>query len=274
MAFLKYSVTRVGSFFGDVMRVGVAFFLFSLPAIGQVRVGLQVEHRVVMEGEPMVATIMLQNDSETPLVFNKIYHNATLEVNIRRGRVSGEPIFKTLDRNFVVMPDDSSKELVELTSLSNMQQPGSYQVWAQVRYDGNVYASRPQAFDVVHGIELASRQRHLPGYSDIRLTYSLRYCVRSGSEYAFLVVTDMQHKVSYGTFRLGTLVRVGAPAMDFDESGRMVVAHQSGRHRFTRSVISVHRDGAVFEDQTHHFPDGTPTTSGTGQSPEQASKTP
>jgi hypothetical protein len=240
-----------------VERALLVLMLSASSSLADVRIGLKLEHRVVMEGEPTVATIVVQNDSDTPLVFNQVYNNANLEVSIRRDQDSKEPVFKSLKRDFVIMPDDSNTELVELTSVGDIRGPGSYQIWVQVRHDGQVYTSRPQAFDVVHGIELDSRRRQLRGYRDARLTYSLRYFSRGGTEYAFLVVKDVVRDVSYGSFRLGTIVRIGEPAMSFDDKGRIVVAHQSGRNRYTRSVISVHRDGAVFEEQTHHLPDGS-----------------
>jgi hypothetical protein len=253
------------SWYAFGVRAGVVGGLFALllcvsPAVGQIGVGIKMDHRVVMEGEPTVVTIGVQNGSETPLVFNKVYHNAELQVSLRRGRATGDPVYKRLERDFVILPDDRGDNLVELTSLKDMRRPGSYQIWAQVLYDGRVFTARAYAFDVVHGIELISVQRHLRGYESIRLTYSLRYCARGGAEYAFLVVKDTMRDVLYGTFRLGTLVRVGDPAMSFDAKGRLVVVHQSGRNRFTRSVIATHRNGASFEAQTHHLPDGTPTS--------------
>ncbi|MBT3193233.1 MAG: hypothetical protein HN341_11820 [Verrucomicrobia bacterium] len=257
------------SLFSIMFGVILVVMLFALPGQAQVRIGLKVDHRIVMEGEPTVATIVIQNDSDAPLVFNEIYHNAELEVSIRRDRGSREPTYEKLDRDFVIMPDDRTTELVELTSFGDIRDPGSYQIWAQVRHDGRIFASRPQGFDVVHGIEMDSRERQLRGYRNSRLTYSLRYCARDGAEYAFLVVRDVVRGVSYGTFQLGNLVRIGKPAMNFDDKGRLVVAHQSGRNRWTRSVIAVHRDGAAFEEQTHHLPDGSPILSATPRAPEK-----
>ena len=247
------------------VRAGVVGGLFALllcvsPAVGQISVGIKMDHRLVMEGEPTVVTISVQNESETPLVFNKVYHNAELQVSLRRGRSAEEPVYRSLQRDFVIMPDDQWDNLLELTSLKDLRRPGSYQICAQVLYNGLVFTSRPHAFDVVHGIEMTSVKRHLRGYENIRLTYSLRYCARDGAEYAFLVVKDTVRNLLYGTFRLGTLVRVGEPAMKFDAKGRLVVVHQSGRNRFTRSVIATHRNGASFEAQTHHLPDGTLTS--------------
>ena len=238
--------------------VGMSCFLPAMPTVAQISVGLKLENVSLMVNEPSSITIVIQNNSETPLVFNKTYNNAELQVCVLRESSSVSPGYVTLNRDFVVMPDDSITELVELTSLTDIHAPGNYRVKVRVRYDGDLYEARPRAFDVVHGIELGSRTRSLSGYRDIQLTYSLRYCSRDRAEYAFLVVEDVDRGASYGTFKLGPSLRVNPPAMQFDDQGRFAVVHQSGRNRFTRSVIEVNRDGASFVEQTHHLPSGKP----------------
>lgn len=232
--------------------LGLSMAVTAPSAMGQVLVGLDLEHRTIMESEPAVIKVVVQNDAATPLVFNEIYNNAELRLSIHRVRGGGEPIYKMLKRNFVIMPGDRNIELVEMTSCWDIKMPATYQVRAQVRHEGQVYTSRPQAFDVVHGIELKRINRPLEGAPGSMLTYSLRYCTREGMEFVFVVVTDDERDMSYGTFKLGPIVRASAPAMRFDNQGRLLVAHQSGRYRFTRSVIVAHEDGAVFAEQTHH----------------------
>ncbi len=238
--------------------VCLALVLPAAEVWGQVRVGLDVDNRTVMENEPIVLTVVVENESEVPFVFNKVYNNAEIQVSVSRVASGAEPLFETIDREFVIMPGDRSTNLVELTSLEDMRTPGTYKVQARVKHEDRAYQSQALAFDVVRGIQIASRARPLSGYSGVRLSYSLRYCSREGSEYAFLVIEDAERGVSYGTFLLGPIVRVSEPAMQFDSRGRMVVAHQSGRNRFTRSVISVGPDGAAFESQSHHLPSGKP----------------
>ncbi len=240
--------------------VGTLLTLMLLATEGwaQIRIGVELEHRTMMVNEAAVVTIVMQNDAEAPLVFNRIYSNAELEVSVVRTQAAGEPIFELLNREFVIMPGDCYTNLVELTSLRDMRTPGTYKVQARVRYNEHIHTSQAQAFDVVQGIELASRTRPLSGYRDVQLSYSLRYCSRDASESAFLLIEDPERGISYGTFMLGPIVRVGPPAMRFDSKGRIVVAHQSGRERFTRSVIQADRDGASLVSQTHHRLDGSP----------------
>ena len=236
----------------------LAMMMLATGAWAQVRIGVELEYRTIMVNEPAVVTIVVQNDAEAPFVFNKVYNNAELLVSVVRTQTAVAPRFELLEREFVIMPGDRSTNLVELTSLTDMRVAGTYKVQARIRYDGHVYTSRAQAFDVVRGIELASRSRPLVGYRSPSLTYSLRYCSRDTSESAFLLIEDSARDVSYGTFMLGPIVRASPPAMNFDDKGRVVVAHQSGRDRFTRSVIKANRDGATFVSQTHHKPDGSP----------------
>jgi hypothetical protein len=236
--------------------VGVGLLLSAYTSVAQVSVGIKLDQLTLMVNEASTISIVIRNESETPLVFNKKYHNAEIQVSVQRDRASMASGFVSLKRDFVVMPDEFTTELVELTSLADISAAGIYRVSARVRYDGKLHNARPKSFDVAHGIELASRNRSLSGYKDVQLTYSLRYCARKSAEYAFLVVEDLDRKISYGTFQLGPSLRVNPPAMKFDDLGRMVVVHQSGRNRFTRSVVKANRDGAVFVGQTHHLPNG------------------
>ncbi len=243
---------------GKSFLILMAFLCLMNCADAQVEVGLSLESRSFMKGESVALKVVVRNESDTPLVFNEVYRNAEMFVAVYRTPLRSDPTFQALDREFVIMPEDDAEELVELTSLGNLYEAGGYAVQVQVRYDGNRYTSRPLAFDIVQGIELASLRRSLSGYAGRKIYYSLRYCSRDGSEYAFLVVSDPDKGITYGTLKLGPIVRIHPPAMKFDADGSLVVVHQSGRERFSRSVIRADFDGCVLESQSHLLEDGTP----------------
>ncbi len=234
------------------------FMILSLPVVGQIRIGIECDNSKFMIGEAIMAKIAVNSEVEVPLVFNKSYNNAELEICVTRDRAAAQiPLIEDLGREFVLMPNESEIELVDVSSLMSLYKEGSYQINARVKYDDLIYTSKAQGVDIVRGIELMSIKRSLSGYSKKILNYSFRYLARNMSECAFLVVTDENNCESYGTIRLGSLVRVMEPSMKFDKDGRIVIVHQSGRNRFTRSVIRVHRDGSEFVEQTHHKRNGS-----------------
>lgn len=235
------------------------FMLVSLSAVGQIGVVIECDNAKYMVGEAVMAKVTVDNDVEVPLVFDKSYHNAELEVCASRDRASARiPIIGSVDREIVIMPNESAIELVDMNALVGFKFPGSYQVKARVRYDGLLFTSKSKGIDIVRGVEVISRKQSLSGYPAERLVYSLRYIGRNKSECAFLVVGNESGTKSYGTIRLGPIVRVMRPTVKFDEDDRVVIVHQSGRKRFTRSVITVRHDGAEFVEQTHHKENGSP----------------
>jgi len=228
------------------------------PAVAQIELGISLEHRAYMAGEAFTARVVVQNGLDIPLVFDDEYSNAELFVEMVRDKSAGAPESdrRTISRQTVIMPGNKTLELVEITSLFNLTRTGGHRLRAGVRYEGYLYLSQPVGFDLVQGIEMLSVRRGLSGYHEVMLEYSLRYWKRTGGEQAFFVIKDVNSGIVYGTFRLGPVVRVNPPAIRFDSQGRAVVVHQSGRNRFTRSVVEVDSGGAVLVAQTHHLEDG------------------
>ncbi len=261
----RYGVTSLCA----AVRCGAPTVLLALLlapwiATGQIQVDVEVEHRAYMTGEPFAIRVLLRNQGDTPLVFDDQYHNAEFFVEVVRVSSGALPEAerRRVRRKFVIMPGAAETEFVEITSLFTLKLTGNHRLVAMVRHDGMLYRSRPYVFDLVSGIELLSATRKLPGHHSVDLHYSIRYWSRGGTEQAFLVIEDRAADVIYGTFVLGPLVRVNPPAIRFDDQGRALVAHQSGRNRYTRSVVAVSRDGALLVEQAHHLPDGRPFPGG------------
>jgi hypothetical protein len=232
----------------------------AVTASAQLEISVVLEHNSFILGEAFTARVRVRNELDVPLVLDDDYPNAELFVELVREKSSGisESDRQPVRRQTVIMPGTDKLELVEITSLFNLARLGGYRLRVGVQHDGHVYRSAPTGFDLVEGIEMLTVRRGLRGYRDVDLTYSLRYWRRSGGEHAFFVIKDNASGAVYGTFRLGPVVRVNPPAIRFDKDGRAIVVHQSGRNRFTRSVIDVDSAGARMEGQTHHLEDGSP----------------
>lgn len=244
---------------GASRRAALAILLLGTgPLHAQIQVGVELEHQAYLTGEPFTVRVRIENQLTVPMVFDSEYHNAELLTELIRSKSGSVPEGerKPVSRDLVIMPGQRAQELVEITSLFPLRDPGGYKVRAAVRYDGRLYLSRQVEFDLVRGVELLDVRRGMPGYHETELVYSLRYWKRGGGEHAFFVIADADTGVIYGTFLLGPVVRVNPPAIRFDEQGRAVVVHQSGRDRFTRSVFEVNRNGATMTGQTHHLADG------------------
>ena len=227
---------------------------------GQVRLGVNLSRRSYIVGESITATLTIESQSTIPLVLGRDYHNAELYLELSGGRhgTRGLPDRRRVQRDLVIMPGSALREVVEITSLYTFLRPGNYRVNAVLVQEGRSFHSATFAFDVISGIEMRSFRQMLPGYSDIEIVYSFRYASREGREEAFMVIQSSDGRSLYGTFRLGPLLRMFQPVFRRREDGSIVVVHQSGRNRFSRSIFVVDRGGAEFIEQRHFRPDGTP----------------
>lgn len=245
-------------------RLAWVALLFSLAASGssyaQIKMSITLDQQAYVVGEAFAARLLIENNLNTPMVFDEKYHNAELFVELVRDGAGTPPEAdrRPVLRESVIMSGEKTLELIEITSLFDVRQSGGYQLRAVIRYEGKLLLSRPVGFDLVSGVEVLSVRHGLPGYFDVELEYSLRYWKRGGGEHAFFIIRDVNTDIIYGTFALGPIVRVNEPAIEFDRQGRVVVVHQSGRNRFTRSVLEADRNGAVLEEQTQHLADGSP----------------
>ncbi len=245
---------------------GLAMALLALlsgpvPMVAQIRVNVEVEHESVLPNEPVSVIVTMVNDADTPLVFGEDNYNAQMILMLERGvRRTEERIADTtrpVKRHMIVMPGETHRELFELTSLFNMHEQRTYRVHVVIEHEDLRYRSRDRVFEVANGVELHSAVHPVPGYRDRRLTYSLRYWRRNQSEHLFLVVSDEANDIAYGSFDLGRLVRFRNPTLRYDRSGQIMVIHQSGRERFTRSLFAISGEGVDFVEQEHFLSDGT-----------------
>lgn len=229
-------------------------------AQGQVQVGISLPRRSYMVGETITARIAIQSQSAVPLVFGKDYHNAEmfLEVGAPRSGRNLAAERKRVQRDLVIMPGMSARDVIELTSLYEFLRPGNYRVLLVVRLDGVSYTSDAFAFDVERGIEMTSLRHMIQGYAEPAVLFSLRYTTRDGREDAFMVIKSAEGESLFGTFSLGPLLRIYNPMIRLRPDGTVAVIHQSGINRFTRSIFAVDRSGADFVEQRHFRPDGTP----------------
>ncbi len=242
-----------------LLSCGMLFFL-QAGAMGQVRLGVTVPRRSFVLGEPIMATLTLQNQSMRPLVVDRDHYNAELFVEVSGGSLGrrNAPVRRRVYRDFVIMPNASIRDVVEITSLYEYLGPGNYQLNVVMHYEDRSFYSEPFAFDIVSGLEMRSFRQMLPDYSDIELIYSFRYATREGREEAFMVIQSADGRSLYGTFSLGPLLRLYRPVIRARDDGSVVVVHQSGHNRFSRSIFMVERTGAMLIEQRHFRPDGTP----------------
>ncbi len=233
------------------------------------RVLLRLEQRSVLLFEPVNAFISLANDSDEPFVLNSRQPDngrSSLVIEVRRDNQLLPPRGSAPVPYLYLLPDDSEELMVDLSRHFDFTGMGRYFIKVRTSHLGEAFESKGQLLDVVKGFELTKRARSVPGQPDRMLTFSLRYWSRDGKEFLFLTVNEEVAGANYGLFNLGPLVRVAQPVLQVNRNGQVVVVHQSGVRRFTRSTLQSETNGVTLLDQTYHLPDGSPYPSFTRRS--------
>lgn len=226
---------------------------------------LAMEYDSYVQFEKANAFVTIHNDDNSPFVLKpgrdgKIEGGDVDFVIERRGeralipRIRGGSIVTHLS----VTPDATKAVIVDVARWFDMSQSGTYLVRAQIKRDGVTYTSKTLSVVVVPGIELAKVTKQVPGYRDKLRHYSLRYWARNRGEYLFIRMDDPSNGENFGVFLLGRLLRVREPAMRVDRHGKVLVVHQSGPKRLTRSLLQASKNMLELIDQTYHLPDGSP----------------
>jgi len=252
----------------DRIRILAAVALTGLPVeyAGAVQLGLRLGHHSYLRFERMPAFITIRNDTESPLVLGAGDGMSDPKLEMTVARKGGGDVVrinaKPLVSDFRVLPEETRDIMLDVSVWYDVRKMGSYVISAVVRHGGLQYESNSLMIDVVSGIEIGGISRAVPGLPKVLRRYSLRYWSRDRREYLFLSVEQAGDGYNYGVFQLGPIIRVFKPVIEVDRSGNVEVVHQSGRHRFIRSVFRSTMEEVRFIDQTYHLSHDQPLLPG------------
>lgn len=114
---------------------------------------------------------------------------------------------------------------------------GRYTVQVVAKRGSESVASPLVTFQIVKGLELSSTVRILPDQERQARRYTLLYWPRQQREELFLRIEDVSDGNAIALFRLGRVMRVEPPRIEFGADGRVTVVHQIARDRFVRTVL-------------------------------------
>jgi hypothetical protein len=236
---------------------------FGSTAGAQIALELRFEHASVLVGEPVHAFLAVGNRSGAPLVINQAGgSNLDIRFRIVRDTRREEPIPRSSERflipNLMLRDGEDGEYMVDLARSYDIGAEGRYLVQAEARWKGAALRSDLVVVDQVTGIELASTEATVRDYEQMVRRYSLRYWNRGAKEHLFLRVDEPDASALLGVFDLGFLVRMFKPVIQTDSSGRVVVLHQSGPNRYTRTEFAAGPSEVRFVDQRYVRADGSP----------------
>ncbi len=222
----------------------------ALAAPAQVSLRIRLAHASVLDMEPAVVAVTIQNDTPQDLVIGGT-NAAVLQFDIEESpgtllRATGKPVLA----EEVAVPARGSRTVeTDLVQPYLLRKPGPYTVTAIVRWNDEVFASNRDYLDVLPGLEIRRLQALTSEKPPSKLTYSLRTLGRERHQYLFLRVDNEAKSLCYGVYDLGTVVRMFEPQVKFDNAGRIHILHQSAPTRFTHSVFET--DGVPVSTKFH-----------------------
>jgi hypothetical protein len=220
---------------------------------------LKLAHSQLLQFEPVVAFLSIQNDSAEPfLAAEDSPADIRFLVERRRDDAVGRTNAKPMVRHLRVMPGEKRDIMLDVSAWYDVSTIGGYFLNAEVAWNGTVYSSNRMRIEVVPGLTLSSTVKSLAAVGGEGRRYTLRYLARENAEYLFLCVEDEARTLSYGVFDLGRLLRVVKPRLWVDQQGTVNVIHQSAPTYFTRSVLETTPEGVRFVDQQYVTEDGKP----------------
>lgn len=229
----------------------------------QVKIEVRLEYPSVLVCENLHAFVTIKNQTGAPMVLNPdgisnfdirlaITRDANHESSIPRSSVA--PLLDGM----MIRDGESCESLIDVAHAYDIGGEGRFAIVAEVEWKGRLFRSEAVSVDIVKGIEITSTDAALNGYDDLIRRYSLRYWSRGGYEHLFLAVEQPDSRESLGVFDLGCVVRVFKPTLIVESSGDVMVVHQSGPDRYTRTAFRSTKSEVVFIDQVYLKADGTP----------------
>lgn len=237
-----------------VLAVGVAH--------AQVKVGVRTEYASVLINENLNVFVTIENQTGGPIVINQEGGgNIDLRFIVMCDGDKHRPVKRSHDRPLVsrMMARDGEtyEGMVDVAHAFDIGGEGRYTIVAEVEWKGRLYRSESAMVDIVRGVELTSTDAAIKGYEDLVRRYSLRYWNRDRYEHLFLTVEQPGTGDNLGVFDLGAVVRVFTPVVLAQSSGDVLVVHQSGPDRYTRTAFRSTRADFVFVDQVYLREDGS-----------------
>lgn len=144
-----------------------------------------------------------------------------------------DPPFGTV----MASPGRAEKLTCKLNDWFPLFRQGRYTVQVVACRGSESVASPLVSFQIVKGLEISSTVRILPDQERKARRYTLLYWPRQQREELFLRVEDVAEGNVVALFRLGRVMRVEPPRLEFGANGRVTVVHQVARDRFVRTVL-------------------------------------
>ncbi len=230
------------------------------PVEAQIRIGLKVENKTVLQYEEIRAFITIYNDSQQTIFINEEYGDFTVTASLLDSRDEPKAVIRKspLCKNLRIKPGEREVVMVNINRWFDFSKLQRYKLSIDGGWRGVVFTSNAVDIDVVGGFEIKSLDKNIAGYVDKVRTYSLRYWKRGESEHLFLRIDENASHVNYGVYDLGKIIRVFDPILQVDAMDTVKVIQQIGRDCYKKTLFVSTPSIVSFVDQSYHLRSGAP----------------
>ena len=232
-------------------RLLAALFLAAAmagPAAAQVNISLDLNQRVYVQFEPIVATARLDCRFGRMVVLNGDGDNPTFHLTVRNeyghelARLPDAPRYEPL----LSAGDAMIAVTNNLLRAYPMAQPGFYSIEARVEWMGRSFRSEKTHIEVVPGREVTRITGSVPA-DDSQRTYRILHVNRNQQDHLLLRIDDEAASLCFGVYSLGRSVINEVPELALDVSGNIHVLFQTAPRIFRHSTYTPF--GVLVDDQ-------------------------
>jgi hypothetical protein len=239
---------------------GISLFAASLTiGFSQVGVEVKLDNEQFLSGEAVRATVRISNNSGQPLHLGMEEGWLTFSIQSSGGGVVAKLGDVPVTGEIVLESAKVGIKHVDLAPYFALEQPGNYQVVANVRIKAWNYeaTSSPKAFDIVPGAKLWEQEVGVPS-TNANAVPELRKYVLQQANYLknrlglYLRVSDATTGRPLRVFPIGRLLSFSQPEAQVDKISDLHLLYQDGPRSFSYTVFNPEGDLLVRQSYDYY----------------------
>lgn len=246
----------------------------TVTAWGQLSVNIQMNQSQTLAGEAVLVAVTITNHSGSDITLANNGRTPWLDMVVKRG--SGEPAAALGRANFgavQIASGQSMSKTIEISSLYNLREPGSYSVSALIRSEGNTngFISNRLLFTTVNVRPDWSQKVGVPGQPGKTHEFRVINFTNASKSMLYVQVVDAKTGISLQTINLGQALLFRKPQAAVDRSQNLNVLYLATPEFYVHARIDVngrflgrelHKRGGSGDPRLMTFADGSVKVAG------------
>ena len=236
----------------------LALFALTLPARGQLNVGLVLHQEQFLPGESIPVAVRITNFSGQTLSMGRDNSWLRFTLDVKDGRLPLQVSEIPVRGEFNLASSTIATKRADLAPHFETLRPGRYILRAGVRIEAwnRTVPAPPIEFDVIQGTVLWEQPFGVPAAAgaeagpEIR-RYALQQAIHLKQMKLYVRVTDNAGNRIFNVFPLGPMLTFSNPEQQIDRESKLHVLYQYGARSFYYCVINP--DGQLTLRHTHDY---------------------